>query len=150
MDKPEIRAEGDCPDSAPGMESASRMLPRSMPTRAPQPASNRAAVILALLAVYVVWGSTYLGIKIALTGYAPFALGAIRMVVAGVLLLAWLKFRGAPWPSARQLANCAIVGTLLLCGGNGLVNYAEQTVSSGMAAVAVASMPLFAALFAGW
>src|SRR5438045_4811617 len=116
MDKPEIRAEDDCPDSAPSMESASRMLPRSMPTPAPHPASNRAAVILALLAVYVVWGSTYLGIKIALTGYAPFALGAIRMVVEGVLLLAWLKFSGAPWPRARPLADCALVGTNVLRG----------------------------------
>ena len=151
MDKSETHERNERPDSATSAEPASRMLPRSMPTEAPQPAtSNRGAIILALLAVYVVWGSTYLGIKIALEGYAPFALGAIRMVVAGVLLLAWLKLRGAPWPSARQLGNCAIVGTLLLCGGNGLVNYAELTVSSGMAAVAVASMPLFAALFAGW
>jgi drug/metabolite transporter (DMT)-like permease len=140
----------ECPESAPSADAGSRMLPRSMPNETPPVVSKRVAIILALLAVYVVWGSTYLGIKIALEGYAPFALGAIRMVVAGVLLLAWLKLRGAPWPSARQLANCAMVGTLLLCGGNGLVNYAELTVSSGMAAVAVASMPLFAALFAGW
>jgi hypothetical protein len=81
VDKSETYERDERPDSATSAEPGSRMLPRSMPNETPQAAtSNRAAIILALLAVYVVWGSTYLGIKIALQGYAPFALGAIRMV----------------------------------------------------------------------
>ncbi len=108
-----------------------------------------AVVIVALLTVYLVWGSTYLAIKVALESYPPFGLAAVRFLFAGALLYAWLRLRGAPAPSARQWRNCAVAGTLLLGAGNGLVCYAEQTVSSGLAAVAVASMPLFAALFAG-
>ena len=110
---------------------------------------SAALVLLALLTVYIVWGSTYLGIKIALESYPPFGLGAIRFVAAGLVLFAWLAMRGTPMPTARQWKNAAITGTLLLGGGNGLVCYAETTVSSSLAAVAVASMPLFAAVFAG-
>lgn len=109
----------------------------------------RVKVWLALLTVYIVWGSTYLGIRVALEGWPPFAMAAIRFAIAGALMLAFLRWRGTPWPTAKQWRNCAITGTLLLAGGNGLVCYAELTVSSGLAAVAVAVMPLFAALFAG-
>ncbi|SEM40376.1 Permease of the drug/metabolite transporter (DMT) superfamily [Luteibacter sp. UNCMF331Sha3.1] len=106
-------------------------------------------VPLALFALYVIWGSTYLGIRYALVSYPPFLLAAIRFAVAGVLLFAVLRIRGAALPTARQWRNAAFVGTLLLAGGNGLVCFAEQSVSSGIAAVAVASMPLFAAVFGG-
>ncbi len=110
---------------------------------------SSAMVGVALLTVYLVWGSTYLAIKIALENYPPFGMAAVRFAFAGALLYAWLRLRGAPAPSAKQWRNCAITGALLLGGGNGLVCYAELTVSSSLAAVAVASMPLFAALFAG-
>jgi len=106
-------------------------------------------VMLCLAAVYLIWGSTYLAIRVALESYAPFQMAAIRFLIAGALLFGWLHWRGHAWPSARQWRNAAITGVLLLTLGNGLVCYAEQTVSSGLAAVAVASMPLFAALFAG-
>ncbi|MDR6937089.1 drug/metabolite exporter YedA [Luteibacter sp. 3190] len=106
-------------------------------------------VPLALFALYVIWGSTYLGIRYALVSYPPFLLAALRFAIAGVLLFAVLRLRGAALPTARQWKNAAIVGTLLLAGGNGLVCFAEQSVSSGIAAVAVASMPLFAAVFGG-
>ena len=109
----------------------------------------RGMVLLALLTVYVVWGSTYLAIKVALEGYPPFGMAAVRFAFAGAVLYGWLRLRGTPGPTMRQWRNCAVTGALLLGGGNGLVCYAEQTVSSGLAAVAVASMPLFAALFAG-
>lgn len=112
-------------------------------------AERRWMVPLSLLAMYVIWGSTYLGIRYALESYPPFLLAAIRFAIAGTLLFAVLCVRGAKLPTARQWRNAAIVGTLLLAGGNGLVCFAEQTVSSGIAAVAVASMPLFAAVFAG-
>ena len=110
----------------------------------------RSIVVLALLTVYLVWGSTYLAIKVALESYPPFGMAAVRFAIAGALLFAWLRLRGTPMPSARQWRNCAVTGTLLLAGGNGLVCYAELTVSSSLAAVAVASMPLFAAVFAGF
>ncbi len=114
------------------------------------PGERRWPVVLALISLYVVWGSTYLAIRFALASWPPFLMAAIRFIVAGTLMYAWLRLRGVPAPSRRQWRNAAIVGTLLLLGGNGLVCYAEQSVSSGIAAVAVASMPLFAALFNGF
>lgn len=106
-------------------------------------------VIMALLAVYVLWGSTYLAIKIGLATLPPFGMAAIRFYCAGVLLFIFLRLRGEALPTRLQLRNSSIMGALLLGGGNGMVCYAQQSVSSGLAAVAVASMPLFAALFAG-
>lgn len=117
---------------------------------ASSPLSNpRVLVPLALLALYVVWGSTYLAIRVGLDSYPPFAMAALRFGIAGALLYALLRLRGAPAPSALQWRNAAVTGTLLLGFGNGLVCFGEQSVSSGIAAVAVASVPLFAALFAG-
>jgi drug/metabolite transporter (DMT)-like permease len=116
---------------------------------APPATASRLKIWIALLTVYVVWGSTYLAIRIALEGWPPFAMAAVRFLAAGAIMIAFLRWRGTPWPTARQWRNCAITGTLLLAGGNGLVCYAELTVSSSLAAVAVAVMPLFAALFAG-
>ena len=109
--------------------------------------STRLLVPLALLAVYVIWGSTYFAIRIALDSWPPFLLGAIRFLIAGGLLYAWLRLRGVPPPTRHQWFNAAVTGTLLLGVGNGLVCFAEQTVASGLAAIAVASMPLFAAAF---
>jgi drug/metabolite transporter (DMT)-like permease len=110
---------------------------------------RRFAIVLALATVYLVWGSTYLGIKVALESYPPFAMAAVRFFLAGIVLFGWLRFSGTPSPTRAQWKNTAITGTFLLAGGNGLVCFAEQTVSSSLAAVAVASMPLFAAVFAG-
>ena len=110
----------------------------------------RVLVPLTLVAVYLLWGSTYLAIRVALVGYPPFFMAAIRFLIAGGLMLGVLRWRGVAMPTMRQWVNCSICGTLLLGFGNGLVCYAEQTVASGIAAVAVASMPLFAALFAGF
>lgn len=108
-----------------------------------------AMVAVALLAVYLIWGSTYLGIRLALEGgFPPFLLGAVRFLIAGALLAVVLRVRGVAMPTRTQWRNSAVVGILLLLGGNGLVNVAEQTVSSGMAAVAVASAPLWMGVFA--
>ncbi|HEY2397336.1 MAG TPA: drug/metabolite exporter YedA [Rudaea sp.] len=112
--------------------------------------SPRVLVPLALVGLYLIWGSTYLAIRIALIDFPPFLMGAIRFFIAGVLMFAVLRWRGVPAPTRKQWFNCAVTGTLLLGFGNGLVCYAEQTVASGLAAVAVASMPLFAALCAGF
>jgi drug/metabolite transporter (DMT)-like permease len=104
---------------------------------------------LCMFALYIIWGSTYLAIRVALQSYPPFLLAGCRFASAGVLLLSALRLRGVALPTARQWRNAAFTGILLLGFGNGLVCYAEQSVSSGISAVAVASMPLFAALFAG-
>jgi drug/metabolite transporter (DMT)-like permease len=109
----------------------------------------RALIPLCLLSMYVIWGSTYLGIRFALESYPPFLLAGVRFLGAGVVFYVFLRWRGLASPTLPQWRNAAITGLLLLGFGNGLVCYAEESVSSGIAAVAVASMPLFAALFSG-
>ncbi|WP_440222228.1 drug/metabolite exporter YedA [Dokdonella sp. MW10] len=109
----------------------------------------RLLVPLSLLALYLIWGSTYLAIRIALESWPPFLMAALRFLVAGAVLYAFLRWRGMAAPTRAQWVNATITGTLLLGLGNGLVCYAEQSVSSGLAAVAVACMPLFAAVFGG-
>jgi len=119
-------------------------------TRAPRTLSDpRVLVPLSLLALYLIWGSTYLGIRYALESYPPFLLAGLRFFGAGVAMYAFLRLRGMAAPTAVQWRNAAFTSVLLLGLGNGLVCYAEQDVGSGIAAVAVASMPLFAALFTG-
>jgi len=127
-------------------DSASTTASRSASSALAEP---RMLIPLALLALYVIWGSTYLGIRFALESYPPFLLAGLRFLIAGLLLLAVLRVRGVPMPSLRQWRNAGITGVLLLGFGNGLVCFAEQHVSSGIAAVAVACVPLFIALFAG-
>ena len=111
--------------------------------------SPRVLVPLALLALYLVWGSTYLAIRVGLSSYPPFLMAAVRFLCAGTALYAFLRWRGSPAPTRAQWLNSAATGAMLLGLGNGLVCYAEQSVASGLAAVAVASMPLFAAVFGG-
>jgi drug/metabolite transporter (DMT)-like permease len=108
----------------------------------------KAAVALALAALYLIWGSTYLGIRFALEGgWPPLLMAGSRFVVAGGLMYAALRARGVPAPTRAQWPTIAAMGVLLLGLGNGMVCIAEQTVSSGVAAVAVASAPLWMALF---
>ena len=106
-------------------------------------------IALALAAVYVIWGSTYLAIRFALEGgFPPFLLGGIRFLIAGSVMYAFLRWRGSPAPTRPQWRNAAVMGVFLLVLGNGMVNLAEKTVSSGMTAVAVASAPLWMGVFA--
>jgi len=108
----------------------------------------KAGVALALAALYLIWGSTYLGIRFALEGgWPPLLMAGIRHVIAGGLMYAVLRARGTPAPTRAQWPTLLAMGVLLLAMGNGMVCIAEQTVSSGMAAVAVASAPLWMALF---
>ena len=104
---------------------------------------------LALFSLYVIWGSTYLAMRVAMDGFPPFRMAALRFLVAGAVMLVVARLRGEPLPSARQWRNALAIGTLLLAGGNGGVAIAEQTVSSGLAALMVSAMPLWMALFAG-
>ncbi|MBI2397560.1 MAG: drug/metabolite exporter YedA [Xanthomonadales bacterium] len=108
---------------------------------------ERWLIAAALLSLYLVWGSTYLAIKWALVGFSPFAMAAMRFAAAGLLFFAWLRAKGVAAPSRAQWKNLVVMATLLLGVGNGLVCYAEQSVGSGLAAVAIASMPLWAAMF---
>ncbi|MGY1411177.1 MULTISPECIES: drug/metabolite exporter YedA [unclassified Luteimonas] len=122
---------------------------RASPAPAGPASASPLAIVLALSAVYLVWGSTYLAIRFALEGgWPPLLMGGVRFVIAGSFLYTVLRLRGMPAPTRMQWRNAAFVGVLLLAVGNGLVCVAEQTVSSGLAAVAVASMPLWMALFA--
>jgi drug/metabolite transporter (DMT)-like permease len=107
------------------------------------------AVAAALLTVYLVWGSTYLGIAIAIESIPPFLMLAIRFGVAGAALLAFEVVRGGrdfAWPSRRQWRDASIVGALLLGIGNGFVSWSEQTVPSGIAATLIALVPAWFAI----
>ena len=101
---------------------------------------------LALLSVYLIWGSTYFAMAIALETFPPFWLGGIRFLTAGLTLLGALLARGQKPPTLAEWSAAARTGVLLLVGGNGLVAVGQQWVSSGVAAVVVASMPLWMAL----
>lgn len=104
-------------------------------------------VLLSLAALYLIWGSTYLAVSIALETMPPFLLAGVRFVTAGALLYGALRLRGVPRPTLRQWGAAARVGVLLLVFGNGLVVVSQQWVSSGVAAVVVSTMPLWLALF---
>jgi len=106
-------------------------------------------VLTALLSVYVIWGSTYLAIRFALNGYAPLFFPALRFLGAGAILFVFLRLRGYPLPTLRQWRDAALIGVLLLDVGNGGVVLAERNVGSALAAMAVATVPLWAALFGG-
>ena len=106
-------------------------------------------LVLALLAVYIVWGSTYLAIRIAVGGLPPLLMGGIRFLVAGSILFTVLRLRGAPLPTAKEWRSAALVGLLLLVGGNGGVVIAEQWIDSSMAAMVIATTPVWAAVFGG-
>lgn len=110
-------------------------------------APSALAVGLALASVYLVWGSTYLAIRVGLEGYPPFLMGSLRFLAASAVFYAFLRWRGHAPPTRAQWKNAAVMGIFMLVMGNGLMNFAEQTVSSGLAVIAVASMPLWAALF---
>jgi drug/metabolite transporter (DMT)-like permease len=114
----------------------------------PRSEAPRALVVAAFVAVSVIWGSTYLGIRMALVDFPPFAIGALRFLLAGAALCGYARLRGQRWPSATEWKGAAIVGGLFFIVGNGLLNVAEQSVSSSLAAVLVATMPLWATVFA--
>jgi drug/metabolite transporter (DMT)-like permease len=98
---------------------------------------------LALLALYIVWGSTYLAIRFTVETIPPFLSAGLRFLTSGVILLIWRRAAGDAMPTKRQWRSTAIVGIFLLLGGNGLVSFAEQYVPSGITALIVGSMPLW-------
>jgi drug/metabolite transporter (DMT)-like permease len=110
---------------------------------------TRGRVALAFAAVYVLWGSTYLAIRFGIETIPPFLMAGTRHLIAGLLLYIWMRSRGTPRPSATHWRSAAIIGGLMLLGGNGLVTWAEQRVPSGLAALIVASVPIWMAVFEG-
>jgi len=110
-------------------------------------AKRRFWIIVSLLIVYIIWGTTYLGIRYALESYPPYFMMGIRFSVAGGGLLAFLAVRGATMPTLKQWRNASIVGLLLFVGGMGSVAIAEQSISSGLAAMLVATSPLWTMMF---
>ncbi|MCW3049063.1 MAG: yedA [Solirubrobacterales bacterium] len=98
----------------------------------------------ALVSVYVIWGSTYLAIRVMVRDVPPLLGAGARFLVAGAVMLAVLRARGRrARPRRRELGSAALVGVLLAAGGNGLVTVAEQDVPSGLAALLIASVPLW-------
>ncbi len=110
---------------------------------------QRILVPLALLALYLIWGATFLGMKFAIESFPPFLMAALRFLCAGGLLYLLLRWRGASSPTLPQWGGAAAVGTLLLAVGNGGVAYAQQAVATGVAAMVIGTVPLWAVLFAG-
>ncbi len=107
--------------------------------------SHRVHVALAFAAIYVIWGTTYLAIRLAVETIPPFLMAGTRFILAGGIAFAFLRARGVPSPDRRQWRAAAIVGAFLLVGGNGLVTWSEQQVPSGIAALVVATVPLWTA-----
>ncbi len=103
----------------------------------------KSKIWFALIALYIVWGSTYLGIKIAIETIPPFFHASVRFLISGLILVIWQRTAGHPLPTRKQWMSTGIIGTLLLLGGNGLVSWAEQFIPSGIAALIIASVPMF-------
>jgi drug/metabolite transporter (DMT)-like permease len=106
-------------------------------------------IIGALLSVYIIWGSTYLVVRVAIDTMPPLILSAMRFLGAGAIMFVFLRLRNVPMPTRVQIRNGLITGVLMLGVGGGGTAFAEQWVSSGLAALAVGAVPLWAALFAG-
>ena len=109
----------------------------------PEDRALRGRIVLAFAAIYVLWGSTYLGIRYAVETIPPFLMAGTRHLAAGLILYAWTRSRSKARPKPREWALAAAIGAMMLLGGNGLVSWAEQRVPSGLAALIVASVPLW-------
>ena len=107
---------------------------------------NRTRVLLAFAAVYIVWGSTYLFIKYAIETLPPFLMGAGRFVIAGTLLYALARWRGARGATLGDWKSAAVTGVLMLGVGNGAVVWSEQAVPSGVVALIVSTVPIWVVL----
>jgi drug/metabolite transporter (DMT)-like permease len=111
---------------------------------------DRWLVWAALFSLYLIWGSTYLGIRFAVETIPPMLMTSGRFLISGLIMYAFLRFHGAQNPTPRQFWNAGLVGVFLICGGNGFVTVAEHTgVASGIAATAVASVSIWTGLWSG-
>jgi drug/metabolite transporter (DMT)-like permease len=113
------------------------------------PPAPRGKVIAAFAAVYIIWGSTYLAIKIAVVALPPFLMAGSRFIIAGTMLYAWARLQGHARPTLREWRTTAIIGTFLLLGGNGAVVSVAHLLPSGMSALLVATTPFWMVAFEG-
>ncbi|NJC96224.1 MAG: EamA family transporter [Anaerolineales bacterium] len=104
---------------------------------------------VALLALYIVWGSTYLAIRFAVETIPPFFSAGLRFFISGLILVIWRRLAGDEMPTFRQWRSLVIIGVLLLLGGNGMVSFAETRIASGIAALIVGTVPLWLVLIEG-
>ena len=104
-------------------------------------------LVPALLACYLVWGSTYLAIRFALVSFPPYFQMGSRFVVAGALLLVWIRWRGTAWPTVKQWRNAAIAGCMMLAAAMGWLASAQQTIGSGFVATFIAVVPIVMCAF---
>jgi len=116
--------------------------------RATRPA--RWQVLLAFAIVYFVWGSTFLAIRVGVREVPPFLLAAIRFLLAGIVLYGWMRMRGVPSPHRREWRSAALLAVLIFVLDYGLLFWAEQRVPSGVAAVMMATIPVFMTLSEIW
>jgi drug/metabolite transporter (DMT)-like permease len=130
--------------SGQGVEIGGPSAPR--PKRAASRVPSRTQVILGFAAIYLIWGSTYLGIRYAVETIPPLLMMGVRHLSAGSLVYAWARRRGTPAPSLRQWGYALIAGALLFLGGHGSLAWAEQKVPSGLAALLCATLPLWTVL----
>ena len=110
---------------------------------------SRVALVAGFAAIYLIWGSTYLAIRVGVAAIPPFLMAAVRFLVGGLAFITWAKSRGAPGPSARDWMTTTLMGVLMAVGGNGLVSWALQTVQSGLGALLVSMVPFWVAI-ADW
>ena len=99
-------------------------------------------IAFAFFNIYMIWGATYLAVAFGLQGFPPFILIGLRYLAAGILMLAWCKLKGEKIPEKKLMIRHAIAGSLMLVGGTGMIAWAEQYISSGQAAILVATEPL--------
>src|SRR5688572_30657632 len=112
------------------------------------PAKNKTLlIVLALFCTYFIWGSTYLAIRFGIESFPPFLMAGVRFTVAGVILYLIMRCFGTPNPTRQQWLGATIVGILLPAFGNGTVCYVQQTVSSSVAALSIATAPIWMAIF---
>lgn len=104
-------------------------------------------IIAALFCTYFIWGSTYLAIRFGIESFPPFMMAGVRFTIAGLVLYVIMRCLGSPNPDKRQWVGASVVGLLLPALGNGTVCYVQQTVSSGVAALSIATAPIWMAVF---
>ncbi|MDH5367469.1 MAG: EamA family transporter [Cyclobacteriaceae bacterium] len=104
---------------------------------------KRVVVILAFAAIYIIWGSTYLAIAYAIDTIPPFLMAGTRFIITSFILLIWMYIKKIPFPSLKQMGTASISGILMFVGGNVSVVWAEKYISSGVAAVIIASVPIW-------
>src|SRR5688572_13007659 len=114
------------------------------------PPPSKFAILSAFAALYLIWGSTYLAILFAIDTIPPLLMAGARFLLAGSIMFAIARWQGAPKGSLANWRTALVVGGCLLLGGNGGVTLAEQYVSSGLASVMVATVPIYMALLAWW